>query len=288
MTVLDPGVSAEELAQRYGLHRSASRPPLRVYLAKVWSRRHFTYTLARMRLQARNHEDTLGAFWNVLRPLLSAGVYFFVFGLLLRTAGGVHNKVGFICIGVFFFTFTSQCLTNGARAVTGSLGLVRALHFPRAVLPMATVLFEALSMISVVATLLAILLVTGERPSLAWLIIVPLLVVQTVFNTGLAFVAARITTHFRDFAQLLPFGTRIWFYLSGVFYDLDRFKKHPGVVKVLETNPAYDYVHIAREALLYDRMAAPKYWVLAGAWAVAFCLIGLVFFWKAEERYGRE
>jgi teichoic acid transport system permease protein len=32
----------------------------------------------------------------------------------------------------------------------------------------------------------------------------------------------------------------------------------------------------------------PNMWISATVWAFSFLLIGIWFFWKAEERYGRE
>ena len=41
--------------------------------------------------------------------------------------------------GVFVFQFFSNSLSGGAKAIIGNMGLVRSLHFPRAVLPISLV-----------------------------------------------------------------------------------------------------------------------------------------------------
>ena len=45
--------------------------------------------------------------------------------------------IPFLVTGVFVFTFTQSSVMAGVRAISGNLGLVRALHFPRASLPIS-------------------------------------------------------------------------------------------------------------------------------------------------------
>ena len=58
----------------------------------------------------------------------------------------------------------------GIQAITGNLGLIRALHFPRASLPIAIVLVELRNMVASMSVLIAIVLITGEPITLEWLL----------------------------------------------------------------------------------------------------------------------
>jgi len=51
---------------------------------------------------------------------------------------------------------------------------------------------------------------------------------MTLFNIGVACLAARLTIHLRDIAQLIPFITRIIFYMSGIFFLVDRLGRRAG------------------------------------------------------------
>jgi teichoic acid transport system permease protein len=37
----------------------------------------------------------------------------------------------------------------------------------------------------------------------------------------------------------------------------------------------------------HDYVIKNEYWLYTGAWAVGLLVIGVFFFWAAEERYGR-
>ncbi len=47
------------------------------------------------------------------------------------------NYPAFLLTGMFVFTYTQRRCTAGAKSISGNLSLIRALHFPRAALPLA-------------------------------------------------------------------------------------------------------------------------------------------------------
>ncbi|MET9297649.1 ABC transporter permease [Streptomyces sp. NPDC003077] len=286
----DPELRA--LAERYGLSVSGARPSLPEYTRRLWARRHFVTAFATARLTATYTTARLGQAWQVVTPLLNAGVYYLIFGVLLRTSHGVPDFIPFLCAGIFFFTFTQSAVLAGTRAISGNLGLVRALHFPRAALPLAATLMQLQQLVFSMGALTVIVLVCGVPITWHWLLLIPTLLLQTVFNAGLALIMARIGARSTDISQLMPFVLRTWMYCSGVFYDLAAFTKNAphAIAVLLDCNPALVYIDLARYALLDSQRAhalPPYVWPLALGWALVIGVGGYVFFWKAEERYGR-
>ena len=264
------------------------RPPLPAYLRQLWARREFCVVLALSRVRAENDRDRLGPAWVVLKPLINAVVYGAVFGLLLRADSRPDNFVPFLVAGVFVFSYLSSCLTDGAACVTGSADLVRSLRFPRAVLPVAVVVQRTVGLGAMTAVLLVVVLASGEPVRASWLLVPPALALATLFAVGTALAAARLTVHVRDVAHLLPFLTRLLFYVSGIFYSLDRVVTHPRALAVLELNPAHVYITLVRGALLTETTATAGTWLLGAGWALAVLPVGLVLFWQAEQEYGRD
>lgn len=277
-----------ELAAAWDLPRLGSRPSLARYLAQLWRRRHFATELAQARFRSENEQDRLGIAWVVIRPLINAAVYGAVFALLLSKSTRPDDFVPFLVTGIFIFQYFAGCLIDGARSISGSMGLVRTLHFPRALLPIATVLQQALALGPMIAVLVVVVMAYGSFPSLTWLQLVPALGLMTLFNLGIAFVAARLTIHIRDIAQLLPFLTRIMFYISGIFFSVSRTVEAGFLRTLLELNPVHVYISLVRGALNEDLPAPTSMWVTGTIWGVATVLVGFVFFWQAEERYARE
>lgn len=279
-----------EDAARAGLHQVGGRPPLGRYLAEVWQRRDFIFSLAKYRLEAENGRNRLGMAWVVLKPLLNAAVYGLVFGFLLQTRRGVEDFVAFLVIGVMMFEYFSTCFTTGAKSITSNAALVQSLSFPRMALPLALVGQRLLQFVPMIAIMAVTVMVYGNYPNLQWLLLIPLTVLFTVFNTGLTLITARLTVHFRDLTQLLPFVARFFFYTSGIFFSIDqRFDDGSLFRQIADFQPIHEFLTLGRGILLDGpEYGIPEiFWVYATVWSVATLVIGTLFFWAAEERYGR-
>jgi teichoic acid transport system permease protein len=283
------------LAARHGLSVSGARPSLPEYVRQLWARRHFIGAFATAKLTAQYSQAKLGQLWQVMTPLLNAAVYYFIFGVLMNTKHGVEDYVPFLVTGVFVWTFTQSSIMAGTRAVSGNLGLVRALHFPRAALPVSFCLQQLQQLLFSMAALAVILLAFGVPPGVSWVLAVPVLVLQFVFNTGVSMVMARVGAKIPDIAQLMPFLLRTWMYGSGVMFSIDQMTGADSglpswVGTALQLNPAVVYIDLMRFALIdtFDGGHLPPHvWALAVGWALVAGIGGFIYFWKAEETYGR-
>ncbi|WNI18675.1 ABC transporter permease [Actinacidiphila sp. ITFR-21] len=288
----DDGLSPAELAAKYGLSVSGARPGLVEYTRLLWGRRHFINEFAKARTAAQYTQARLGQLWQVMTPLLNAAVYYLIFGLLIGTSKGIDNFIAFLVTGVFIFTFTQSSVMSGVRAIAGNLGLIRALHFPRASMPIALTLMQLQQLLMSMFVLFTIVLMTGETPDMSWLLVIPALLTQWVFNTGLAMIVARLGSKMTDLAQLMPFMLRTWMYVSGVMYSIDKLTATaPHYVRVLlDINPAAVYIDLMRFALIDSVTGSqmpPHVWASAVGWALLVGVGGYIYFWKAEEQYGR-
>jgi teichoic acid transport system permease protein len=321
------GMPLAELAKQYNLRPSAARPGVFAYAGQLWARRHFIMGFATARNVAMYTEARLGQLWQVLTPLLNAAVYYLIFGKILDTARGVPNFIAFLITGIFVWNFTQRSFITASRVMPDSLPLIRALPFPRGCLPIGYVIIELQQLLMSMVILTAIVLATGEPITWYWLLAIPALALQAVFNAGMALFLARLGAGADDFGQLMPFLVRTWMYTSGVMYSIstiDTLKHHPTIRYLLEINPAAVYITLVRNAILRSqRLAAPgsqpynalkcglysahltdkkylyfsaychaqvsntQYWLWGAGWAVVALVIGFVFFWQAETRYGR-
>ncbi len=321
-----PDEPLAELAARYGLRPSAARPGVLAYAGQLWARRHFIVGFATARNVAMYTEARLGQLWQVLTPLLNAAVYYLIFGLILDTKRGVPNFLAFLITGIFVFNFTQRSFITTSRVMPDSLPLIRALPFPRACLPIGYVLIELEQLVMSMIVLTVIVLSAGEPLTWYWLLAIPALLLQAVFNIGMGLFLARLGAGADDFSQLMPFLVRAWMYTSGVMYSISTIstlRNHPTVSYLLQINPAAVFINLVRDAILAtQRQAAPgskpynaalcsrydhsssakvvydsaychatvtssQLWLYGLGWAVVALSIGFVFFWQSETKYGR-
>ncbi len=319
-----PDEPLADLARRAGLRPSAARPRLSSYVRSLWSRRHFILTFATARNIALYTESQLGQVWQVLTPLLNAGVYYLIFGVIFEAKRGIANYTAYLVAGVFVFSFTERSMLTGSRVIGNNLPLIRALHFPRACLPLSYVIVELQQMLLAMVVLIAIVLATAEPVTWYWVLVAAALLLQTLFNLGAGLAMARLGAEARDISQLLPFLLRTWRYFCGVMYSVSVIAAGMphAVQKALAVNPAAVYISLTRWALLaterdnepgaepysaakcelfrvsrakpphlqaycHPIVGIPGLWIYAAGWAGVTLAAGFLYFWRSEAKYGR-
>jgi teichoic acid transport system permease protein len=258
---------------------------LRPYVAAMWSRRSYVWYVARSTLREKQMNSVLGNIWHLLNPLLQVAVYYVIFGVVLEVDRGVDNFITFLAIGTLAFTFCQRSTLSGASSIVKNLGLIRAVEFPRAVLPFTSTLTETLSMLPSFLVIGVVAVVTGETPSPRWLLLIPVMGVLAIFNLGAALFAARATSVVRDVQQILPFVFRILLYASGVLFSAAEYAE--GSYRWFFTlNPVYAFLTIARWTILGSDVSASLL-LSAGTWTVVLTVTGFLWFRAGEASYGR-
>jgi len=284
--VLDPG-SMVALAEANGLTRMGLRPTIKDYIRQTWQQRVFMSSMATYRLRAQVEENRLGFAWFIIKPILDSLIYGAIFGIL-QGSSRPPDYVAYVVTGVFLFNFFTTSFSDGAQSIVSSRILVQTLAFPRVTLPLSRVLQDLYATLPSVALLPFILMLRGHMPSFQWLLIIPLIFLLTLFNSGMALIAARVTVHLRDLSQLIPVISRLLFYTSGVLFNVDKiFESHPVIITVYNFHPLYQALCMARGVMMSTDYPL-HYWIDFSAWSIGVFILGLIYFWAAEERYGSE
>ncbi len=267
--------------QRRTTRRSAALD----YLSQLWNRREFAWYMAMGNLRARNASTTLGLFWWVLNPLLLGAVYYLVFGIVL----GVSRDLSYLLSGMFVFYYTSTALTGGANSIISNSRLLVNLSFPRLIMPVVAITEAGVGFLASIPALYLIIGPTqGVWPGIEFLWLFPIIfAIQTLFNLGLAAIAARIAVPFRDINNLLPYVNRIWLYLSPIIIPASFVTDLVAPWDTLfNLNPLVPIIGLYRTALLGYPFES---WMLGAslAWAIGLATISIAAFVKYEGRMAR-
>lgn len=274
-----------DYARANGLRLMGSRPPLREYLVETWKRKEFAWTLAVLNKAAENASSRFGMWWIVLVPILQSIIFGMLMGFLL---GRVRDPsfIPYLFTGTFLYTFVSGAFQTGATSITSNQGLLKSINFPRMIMPLSELFKQFLAFLPSIPIL--ILFVALFTRSFKWeIVLFPVIILLLVlFGFGLALVAARMTVEFSEIGRIIPFITRLGFYASGVFFH----PSHIGVksqlfVDIMNANPVYCYLMLARGTLVPGYNLEPIHWLIALSWTFGLLVFGIIFFWRAEERY---
>ena len=272
-----------DAAELRDINQSARIKP---YLNGLWVRRSYIWYVSVSDLRNQQITTVLGNMWHLLNPALSIAVYYVIFGVLLSTSRGVDNFILFLTIGIFIFQYSQRATTEGAKSIINNVGVLKAIRFPRALLPLTSTLTETLASLSTFVIIYLVAILTGEPFRWQWALLIPLLACQFVFNLGAAMMAARATTHFRDTTQILPFIFRLLLYISGVIFSAEAYVS-ASYAWLFTINPFYCYITIGRWCIMGTDLTGSVV-LSAAVWTVTILVIGFLWFRAAEERYARD
>lgn len=268
-----------------GLVELGHTPPLPEYVRDLWTRREFAIYVPFNDLRVQKMDTALGQLWHFINPAITVLVYYLIFGVLLEIDRGIDNYVGFLVIGVLTFTTTTRIAGDAVGSIARDSGLIRTIQFPRALLPVTSVVQQTLAFGPAIIVLLVTLLLTGEVPSAKWLLLPFGLFVHFLLNLGIALCCARAGFAVRDLTQMVQHVFRLLFYASGVLFLPSRFVTDETVLKLFALNPLYDILVFMRWILMDLSMGAEVFIALM-IYAISLPIIGMVFFIRGEHKYG--
>ncbi len=257
-------------------------PPLVPYVRDLWRRREFGIELSRTNLRARHANTAFGLLWLVLNPLLLASVYFILVDIL---RGGSRGSAFFAHLvgGIFAYYFVSQSAQQAVKSVTSGGRLILNTAFPRALLPLASVLTAFLRFLPTLAVYAVLHVALGMPvgPEVLW--VVPIIAILVVLASGLAMLVAATQVYFRDLKEFLPYVLRVWLYATPILYFADEVPER--YRWLLDANPLGPTLTAWSDALIEGRSPAAGTLLLGLGWALVIFVAGALLFISREREF---
>ncbi|MGA0856964.1 MAG: ABC transporter permease [Candidatus Nanopelagicales bacterium] len=283
-------LTLRELATQSGLRDITKRVGYFEYLLHTWKARRFIWRYSVAKINGSASQNNLGLLWEFLDPLLLSIAYYLVFGVVLDLKRDSSNFPLFLIAGVLTWKLFSATLTGAVRSSSrkGEQDLLESIHLPHLVIPISNAVQNALRAIPVVFLLFPAALFMGETPHLAWLLLpfVLLWVALTGFAIGLLLNPA--VKRIPDLDNLIKLGLRMMFFLTGVFFSVEkRFASAPDSIQLLANyNPSAVLLEMTRTLFLFDVNITSSGII----WILTFTLVTLFLaslnFWRTERRVG--
>ena len=176
---------------------------------------------------------------------------------------------------------------NATAMSTGSIvdngGLARSVWFPRAILPIASVLFNFAQYLLTAAVFLPVLMVLYHVPPSAPMLAYPVfLVLQMLFTIGIALLLAVGTAFFRDVRHLVDVALAVLFWATPVVYETTQLPAR--LRSVILLTPLSPYVTAYHDVFYYRRWPSGDTWALAFAYAAVALVAGLWLMTRNEDQ----
>jgi ABC-type polysaccharide/polyol phosphate export permease len=264
------------------IDRAESNDSLATTLAGVVRYRALLRKLVLKDLKLKYRGSVLGFLWSLVNPLVMITVYFLAFRYILhnRTEGFVF----LVLLGILAWTFFSTAAMMSTGAIADNGPLLKSVFFPRAILPIATVLFNFAQYLLMAVVLLPVMLtvfrITPAAPMLAYPIFLAL---QVVFTIGVAMILATGTTFFRDIRHLLEVALAVGFWTTPIIYEFDQVPEKARILVL--ASPLSSYVVAYKDVFFYRRWPEPIVWIFAIAYAIIAFACGAALLLRFEDRF---
>jgi lipopolysaccharide transport system permease protein len=187
-------------------------------LRDLWASRELLYFLMWRDIKVRYKQTVLGAAWALIQPLVTMIIFTYFFGKLAKMAtDGVPYPI-FVYAALLIWTFFSNGVTNGANSLIGNSNLITKVYFPRLIIPSAAVGAGLLDFAIASVLLIGLLVFYGFRVTWAYLMILPLIMLTTLFALGVGIWFSALNVRYRDVRYALPFLIQVWFFVTPIIY----------------------------------------------------------------------
>ena len=261
--------------------RAAERPGLERTLRGLARYRHLLRNLVVKDLKLKYRGSVFGFIWSLANPLLMIAVYTIAFTQILQR--GTPAFVFYLMLGILPWTFFANAIAMATGSIVDNGGLVRSVWFPRAILPIATVLFNlAQYLLTAVVFLPAMMVIYGVTPSSPMLAFPVFLLLQTLLTIGLALLIAVGTAFFRDVRHFVDVALAVLFWATPVVYETTQLS--PRLQQAILLTPLSPYVTAYHDMFYYGRWPAGEVWAAATVYALVALVAGLWLIARVEDR----
>lgn len=220
-------------------------------------------------LRAERSRSYLGLIWWVLEPAMNMAVFYLVFGVLLPIQ--THDYVQFLLVGLTLWQWFKSCVMHAGYAIWTQLGLIRQVHVAPHVFPIVQILADTAKFIFILALLMVILWCSGYPPTIAYVGLIPVLLIELVFAAGAGYVLAALMPLAPDLRFIIEQVLTVLMWLSGVVVAFDNLP--PAMHYWLALNPVAQLIMAGRDILMHGHW--PDWLALARVGAISLVLLAV-------------
>lgn len=201
---------------------------------------------ARTEFKLKYAGSIFGYLWSLAKPLLYFAILWVVFGHVFKT--GIPHFAVYLLVGVVLYTFMADAVALSVPSIVVRGSVVRRISFPSIVIPVATTVTAALTLLLNSVAVAVFFAFAGIRPHVDWLLLVPLVLELWLFTIGLSLIFSSLYVRFRDAGQIWEVLSTIFLFGTPIMYPMHVL---PGwAQKLASTSPLLQVVQDARRLIL--------------------------------------
>jgi len=262
--------------------RAAETSTILAAVASLYDYRELLKNLVLKDLKLKYRGSVFGFLWSLANPLLMIVVYTIAFTFILRVRS--EGFVFYLMLGQLSWTLFASSASMSTGAIVDNSGLLKSVHFPRAILPIGTVLFNLAQYMLTLSVFLPVMLIWYQVPLSAPMLLFPFfLALQVLLTIGVALILATSTAFFRDVRHLLEVGLAMLFWTTPILYELRQVPERFRMLILL--SPVSPFVVAYQQIFFYREWPDPAVWLVATAHGLGAFIVGSLLFLAFQDGF---
>ncbi len=246
---------------------------------------HYRYAIyaAKSELKSEVANSYLNWIWWVLEPFCFMLIYAFIFGVVFD-AREQYFPV-FIFISITAWDFFNRCLNQSVKLLKNNKSIVTKVYIPKFILLISKMFFNGYKMM-ISFFIVVVMLIYFQVPiTLNVLFIIPLFLLLFVVTFACMTFLMHYGVFIQDLANVTNIVLRMVFYVTGIFYNIE--KRLPGkyVGILMKGNPLALIISGIRKSLLYGQAPDLKWMIIWFVIAILVAALGIRKIYKNENSY---
>ena len=253
-----------------------------------------TVALASTEFKVRYFGSILGYLWQLLRPLMLFGILYVVFTEFVTFNAGVDYFPAVLLTSIVLYTFFSDATSTAVTSLLDRENLLRKIHFPRVVVPLAAVLTALFNLLINLIAVAVFVVAVGVRPHWTWLAFPLVVLALGVLAAGAALLLSALYVRFRDVKPIWEVVLQLLFYGSPILYAIEVVPSAAARTAIM-CNPIAALLEQSRHWLIdpsapsaAQAIGGTARLLIPGGIALAVCVVGLWCFVREAPKIAEE
>jgi ABC-type polysaccharide/polyol phosphate export permease len=225
-------------------------------LREIWRFRPLIAELVRRDLKVRYKNRVGGVLWSLFPPLMQVVTITLMVKLFLTQ---VNNYSAYLMPVMFLWQFFQNCILDSSQSMVVNAQLARKIYFPRAVLPIVTLISNLIHFGVSFAFTIVYFFLTPRYPELpifpqnlhlTFLLVFPILIGVSTLALGLGYLLAYLNTLYEDVRFLTTQFLGLFLYALPIFYPIERVAARPHLFEIYMCNPMATWMVAYQRAML--------------------------------------
>ncbi len=243
---------------------------------ELYQNRRLIWKLAKNDFRKRYAGSYMGAVWAMAQPVVTVGMYYVVFDVIMKTGGRGSSGVPFVLFltaGLVPWFFFSEALNNGTNAMLEYNYLVKKVVFKISVLPIIKIIAATFIHAFFVCVMLIVAAFYGYYPTVYTLQIFYYSACLFIFVLALCYSTCSIVVFFRDLSQIIGIALQIGMWATPILWDINSLDAK--WVILLKLNPMVYIVNGYRSAVYEREWFFSDFFSTLYFWIITVVLFGI-------------